>query len=75
MTSKRCFKCMCEKPIDSFYAHSAMRDGRLNKCIDCAKRDVVEHRQANLDRVRAYDRLRGSAPPSRRSSQRVRANT
>jgi len=62
MTSKRCFKCMCEKPIDSFYAHSAMRDGRLNKCIDCAKRDVVEHRQANLERVRAYDRLRGSAP-------------
>lgn len=60
MTTKRCFKCMCDKPLEDFYAHAKMRDGRLNKCIECTKRDVAEHRQANLERLRAYDRLRAS---------------
>lgn len=62
MVTKRCFKCMCDKPLEGFYAHAKMRDGRLNKCIDCTKRDVAEHRQANLEQVRAYDRRRASQP-------------
>lgn len=62
MESKRCFKCLCTKPLSLFYKHAAMGDGRLNKCIECTKADAKLHRQANLERVRAYDRLRGSAP-------------
>ena len=62
MTTKRCFKCLCEKPIGAFYKHAAMRDGRLNKCKECTKTDVAEHRQANLERVRSYDRMRNSMP-------------
>lgn len=59
---KRCFKCLCVKPLDGFYKHARMADGRLNKCIECTKADVTRHRQENLERFRAYDRLRGSMP-------------
>lgn len=62
MSIKRCFKCLCEKPLDAFYAHNRMGDGRLGKCKDCTKEDVRLHRQQNLERVRAYDRMRGSMP-------------
>lgn len=36
---KVCFKCGIEKEIDSFYTHKQMKDGHLNKCIDCTKKD------------------------------------
>lgn len=62
MTTKRCFKCMCEKPFEAFYAHARMADGHLNKCKDCTKKDVALHRQLNLEKVRAYDRARASMP-------------
>lgn len=62
MNSKRCFKCLCVKPLDDFYAHAAMKDGRLNKCKECAKRDVTEHRIANIERFRQYDVMRASMP-------------
>jgi hypothetical protein len=58
---KRCFKCLCEKPLEAFYRHARMGDGHLNKCKECTKRDVAEHRQANLEKVRAYDKMRASA--------------
>lgn len=58
--TKRCFKCLCVKPLAEFYKHAAMGDGHLNKCKDCTKKDVTEHRLANLDRVRAYDKTRAS---------------
>ena len=38
---KICFKCNVEKDIGSFYVHSGMADGHLNKCIDCAKNDTL----------------------------------
>jgi hypothetical protein len=37
---KMCFKCGIEKEMGSFYIHKDMKDGRLNKCIDCAKKDT-----------------------------------
>jgi hypothetical protein len=39
-----------------------MADGRLNKCIECTKRDVMAHRLNNLEKVRAYDKMRSSMP-------------
>jgi hypothetical protein len=59
---KRCFKCLCSKPFAEFYKHAEMSDGHLNKCKECTKKDANAHRQANLERVRSYDRLRGSQP-------------
>lgn len=62
MSSKRCLKCLCEKPLDAFYKHAQMGDGHLNKCIDCTKKDANMHRQENLERIRSYDRMRASMP-------------
>lgn len=36
---KTCFKCGKEKELNFFYKHKQMKDGHLNKCIDCTKLD------------------------------------
>jgi hypothetical protein len=59
---KRCFRCLCVKPVEEFYKHSAMGDGRLNKCKECTKNDVKRHRLENIERIRAYDNMRASMP-------------
>lgn len=35
---KKCIHCYKLLPLKSFYHHMGMRDGRLNQCIECAKR-------------------------------------
>ena len=62
---KKCFKCQNEKPISDFYKHKMMADGHLNKCKDCAKKDVRLHRKDN-DSVREYDNRRFRDNPERR---------
>jgi len=58
--SKICFKCLTIKDLNEFYKHPLMPDGHVNKCKLCNKKDVSEHRLKNIDKVRAYDRERGS---------------
>ena len=60
--TKICFKCNKEKDLSMFYVHKQMNDGHLGKCIECTKEDVAEHRQKNIERIRAYDRERGKLP-------------
>lgn len=47
MKTKTCFKCGRTLPITEFYTHPQMADGHLNKCKDCTKRDVADHKRTN----------------------------
>ena len=62
MTQKTCRQCLTLKDISQFYKHKAMADGYLNKCKDCVKNRVNNHRQENLERIQAYDRKRADLP-------------
>lgn len=68
LDSKECFKCNCIKPLSAFYKHRGMKDGHLNKCIECTKCDVTAHRKSNLDKIREYDRERGKLPHRKQDS-------
>lgn len=35
---KKCIVCETDKTLAEFYKHSKMKDGHLNKCIDCCKK-------------------------------------
>ena len=62
VATKKCFKCFAELPLEKFYKHARMADGRLNKCVECTKSDVKKHRIENIEHFRSYDKYRASAP-------------
>lgn len=43
-----------------YYKHSKMSDGHLNTCKTCKKEYATKHRNDNIERIREYDRKRGS---------------
>ena len=45
--NKICFKCSNELPIIEFYKHAKTKDGYLNKCKLCTKKDTKK-REAEL---------------------------
>jgi hypothetical protein len=59
---KTCFKCGETKPLDSFYKHPMMADGRLGKCAECTRADVRANRAARVEYYQAYDRNRNRDP-------------
>lgn len=59
---KKCFKCKKDKPKSEFYKHSQMKDGTINKCKDCTKKDVSENRADRADYYRAYEKNRAQLP-------------
>lgn len=71
-TEKTCFKCLCKLPLEAFYKHPAMGDGRVNKCKECTKKDASKHRKENLEEIRQYDRVR--AAQQHRMEQNLRVS-
>lgn len=72
---KTCFKCGIEKPLFDFYKHKKMADGHLNKCKECAKSDVHQHRHGKgRKKVLAYDKARSSRPDRVELRKRVNAD-
>jgi hypothetical protein len=69
--SKTCFKCQTVKLLDEFYKHNAMADGHLNKCKECNKKDALEHRLKNIEKVREYDKHRARLPDRIKLALRV----
>jgi hypothetical protein len=59
--AKTCFKCSLMRPIEEFYKHPRMADGRLNKCKTCTKSDVKK-RYERLDGCASYERKRAVDP-------------
>ena len=45
---KPCISCKQTKPIDQFYQHPAMKDGHLNKCIECCKVVAMNNRERKI---------------------------
>ena len=62
---KTCFKCGLILPLTEYYKHSEMKDGHLNKCKECSKKDVKKNRAKNIHYYRKYDRERGSRMTSK----------
>jgi hypothetical protein len=70
--SKTCRACGVEKPLSEYYANKGMADGHLNYCKECKRADSVRRRRDNLERIRKYDRARGSLnPPEYRARYRA----
>lgn len=57
---KACIKCKTEKPLSDYYKHKQMKDGHINKCKECCKRESTRNREYNIDHYREYDRKRGN---------------
>lgn len=59
---KVCIACSISKPIDDFYTHPRMADGRLGRCKECQKELTRRSRAARIEHYREYDRKRGKFP-------------
>lgn len=62
---KTCFGCNTPKALNEFYTHPQMKDGRLNKCKECIRADATNHRNANIEKARAYDIERSKRPENK----------
>ena len=71
---KPCISCHINKPIEAFYKQGKMKDGHLNKCIECCIKQAHARRLSKIDEIRAYDRMRGSLH-YRLEANRIRQKT
>lgn len=53
---KKCFKCNIEKPLSDYYKHKEMKDGHLNKCKECTKKDTNNNPRVLSTCIDGYDK-------------------
>lgn len=56
MIFKKCFKCFNTKPLSEFYKHPQTKDGYLNKCKDCTKKDSRDNEKNSSISFESYDK-------------------
>jgi len=59
--AKTCITCKLFKGLNDFYNDSQTKDRKASRCKECAKQAVRASRQANIERVKEYDRKRAQA--------------
>ena len=67
MSTKRCFVCGKDLPLEGFYRHPQMTDGHLNKCIECCKRQSRQNRHKRADYYQEYEKRRRERPEKRQA--------
>lgn len=55
---KKCFKCKLFKDLEDFYPHPRMKDGHLNKCKECNKKDTNNRYYKDFDKIQKYEKER-----------------
>jgi len=55
LKQKTCMKCGELKPLSDFYKHPMMKDGHLNKCKECTKKDVSNNYYKNKKYYQEYE--------------------
>lgn len=59
---KKCRRCFESKLLIDFYEHPQMKDGYLNICKKCKRKEAIKRRNKNIDIVREKDRKRNMLP-------------
>lgn len=62
MKTKICKKCGKRKKLGMFYAQRHNSDGRMGKCKECTKKDVLKYRRENIEKIRQYEKTRSKLP-------------
>jgi hypothetical protein len=66
---KQCIQCNVVKESESFYRHSKMSDGRLNKCKQCCLEYYKDRRTVYPDKIRAIELKRSQKPKRKNLAQ------
>ena len=65
LSQKTCFVCRESKPVEQFYRHPQMADGRLGKCKECTKKHVRANYSEKREQYSRYDKERQQNPTRR----------
>lgn len=68
---KQCFKCGRILDIEEFYPHKETKDGHLNKCKECTKRDVFIRSRACPEKLKEYEIKRSKTEKRKKLCARV----
>lgn len=72
MKTKICFGCKQEKDIDEFTPSKKNTDGYYGSCKDCRAKYQREYRRRDLEKSRAYNRMRNKTESTINSQNKYR---